>query len=420
MSQLQLVIFSIVLVLLVLLSGFFSATETALMSINRYRLRHKARLNQGYAILILKLLKRPDRLLGMILIGNSLANIIASVLSTLLASAFFGDAGVVIATVILTFVILIFAEVAPKTVAALYPEFVSRLVAWPIYGMLVVFYPFVWFINFIANGVLRVLGIKIGHKYNEALSREELRSVVFDTAGRMSIEYQSMLLGILDLNQVTVDDVMIPDHEIYGIDINQPWEDIRKQLSRSPHDWVPIYRENINQVIGIVHLRELTRVLIKGHTLNEEKLLEKLHQPYFVPAGTPLNIQLMNFQQKRKRLALIVDEYGEIHGLVTLEDILEEIVGEFTTNKISPNKIEQQPDGSYLVDGAVTLRELNRVTTWQFPTVGPRTLNGLIIEELEAMPVAGIGLLVAGHPIEVLEVKDNRITKAQLFPRIEV
>ncbi len=419
MSHLQLVIFCILLVLLVVLSGFFSTAETALMTVNRYRLRHKARLHQGPAKLILKLLKRPDRLLGMILIGNCLANIVASVLATLLVHTYFGDPGVVVGTVVLTLVILIFAEVAPKTVAALYPERVSNFVAWPIYGMLIVFYPFVWFINVIANGVLRVFGIKVGHKHNETLSREELRSVVFDTAGRMSIEYQSMLLGILDLNQVTVDDVMIPEHEIFGIDINQPWEDTQKQLSRSPHDWVPIYRETINQVIGVLHLRELTHLLIKGHAINEEKLLHKLYQPYFVPAGTPLNIQLMNFQQERKRMALVVDEYGEIHGLITLEDILEEIVGEFTTNKISTNKIELQPDGSYLVDGAVTLRELNRVTTWQFPMVGPRTLSGLIIEELEAMPVTGIALLVAGHPIEVLEVKENRITIAKISSRLE-
>jgi Mg2+/Co2+ transporter CorB len=419
LSHFQLVVLSSTLVLLIVLSGFFSIAETALMAVNRYRLRHKARLKKRYAILILKLLKRPDRLLGMILIGNNLANIVASALATFLALSMWGERGIIISTALLTLMVLIFAEIAPKTVAALYPDKVSRLVAWPVYVMLTIFFPFVWLINMITNGLLRLLNINVGHRPTEPLSREELRSVVYDTSGKMSRHYQTMLLGILDLNKVAVDDVMIPRHNIRGIDIEQPWDAVRKQLSHSPHAWLPIYRENVNDVIGILHVRELTGKLLSGRPLDKEGLLKLLKEPYFVPAGISLNIQLVNFQQLRKRVALVVDEYGEIMGLVTLEDILEEIVGEFTTNVMSTAKINLQPDGSYLVDGAIMLRELNRVTKWKFPTDGPRTLNGLIIEHLEAMPAVGVCVLINGYPIEVVQIKENRVTQARISPRLE-
>jgi Mg2+/Co2+ transporter CorB len=418
LSHSQLVIFSSVLLLLICLSAFFSIAETGLMAINRYRLRHKARLKQRHAVLILKLLKRPDRLLGMILIGNNLANIVASALATMIAMQIWGEGGVILSTALLTLLILIFAEVAPKTVAALYPERVSKFVARPVSIMLIVFFPFVWLINTVTNGLLRLLHINIGHRPLEPLSREELRSVVYDTAGKMSRQYQSMLLGILDLNKAAVDDVMIPRHQIIGIDIDQSWEMIRQQLSHSPHDWLPVYHDSINEVVGILHLRELTGKLITGKTMDKEKLLKLLREPYFIPEGTPLNIQLLNFQQQRKRMALVVDEYGEIQGLITLEDILEEIVGEFTTTVESSSRVDLQADGSYIVDGSITLRELNRVTHWHFPTTGPRTLNGLIIEYLESMPVVGVCIRIAGYVIEVQEVKDNRVQIAQVFPKL--
>lgn len=416
MTHYQTIVLSIVLFLLIFLSGFFAIAETSLMAVNRYRLRHKARMKKRYAILILKLLKRPDRLLGMILIGSSLANIVASALATVLAISLFGEKGVILSTVLLTLVILIFAEVAPKTVAALYADRVSKAVALPVYIMLVIFYPLVWFVNAITNGLLRFMRIKVGHRQQESLSREELRSVVYDTAGKMSRQYQGMLLGILDLNKITVDDVMIPHHQITGIDIDQSWDEIQKQLATSQHDWLPFYRDSINQVIGILHLRELTGMLMAGKVVDKEVLVRSLKEPYFVPEGTPLNIQLLNFQRARKRLALIVDEYGEIRGLLTLEDILEEIVGEFTTNVTSTNKVELQTDGSYLVDGAVTLRELNRVTNWNFSARGPRTLNGLIVEHLEALPHSGTCIRIEGYPIEIVHVKENRVAVARIFP----
>lgn len=418
MSHSQVIILSCVLALLIFLSGFFSIAETALMAVNRYRLRHKARLKKGYAIVLLKLLKRPDRLLGMVLIGNNLANIVASSLATLLAYHLYGDKGVIIATALLTFAVLIFAEVAPKTVAALYADKVARFVAWPVYILLTIFYPFVWLLNTVSNGLLLIFRIKVSSKQIEALTREELRSVVYDTTGKMT-PYQTMLLGILDLNKVSVNDVMIPKHKIHGVDIEEPWQVVQRELGNSPHDWLPVYKNSINGVIGFLHMRDLTSRMVAGRHLDKEILMKALKEPYFVPEGTPLNVQLLNFQRQRKRLAMVVDEYGEVLGLITLEDILEEIVGEFTTNVPSTTKVEMQEDNSYLVDGGITLKELNKVTGWSFPTKGPRTLNGLIIEHLEAMPSTGVSVKIANHPIEIVQVKENRITVARVFPSLE-
>lgn len=419
MSHFQIVLFASLLVLLILLSGFFSAAETGLMAINRYRLRHRAHMKKRAAILILKLLKRPDRLLGMILIGNNCANIIASALATLLAINLFGEKSVILSTVILTFVILIFSEVAPKTVAAIYPERIAKLVAWPVYWLLMIFYPVVWVLNGVTNGLLRLLGVNLTSDANEPLSREELRSVVYETSGRISHKYQSMLLGILDLNKITVADVMIPHHEIIGIDLEFDWHLIQLLLAKSDHDWLPVYRESINQIVGILHLRDLMRDSLSGEPINKDKLVKILHEPYFVPEATQLNIQLMNFQRQRKRIALVVDEYGEIQGLVTLEDILEEIVGEFTTTVTSTGKMmEVQSDGSYLIDGGMTIRELNRITEWSLPIKGARTLNGLIIDQLETIPKSGICVKIAGYPIEIIEVKEKRVKIARVFPRL--
>lgn len=421
MSHSQIVLFAAILVLLIVLSGFFSAAETGLMAINRYRLRHRARLKKRSAMLILKLIQRPDRLLGMILIGNNFANIFASSLATLIAVHFFSETGAMICTVILAFIILVFAEVAPKTLAALYPDAVSKTVAWPVSILLTIFKPAVWSVNAVSNGLLRLFGVKLTGPVTESISREELRSLVYETSGRLSHEYQGMLLGILDLNKLTVDDVMIPQHEVAAIDLDLEWEEIQQQLALSPYDWLPVYRDNINQTIGMLHLRELMHASLQGNVKDKNALLRVLHDPYFVPEGTPLHVQLKNFQNERKRLALVVDEYGEILGLVTLEDILEEIVGEFTTNVSSTGKnIEVQSDGSYLVEGAMVIRDLNRVTGWNLPTDGPRTLNGLIIEYLESIPRAGICVRIAHHPIEILEVKENRVSMARVFPVLSV
>lgn len=419
MQHLQLTAFSVLLVLLVMISGFFSAAETALMAINRYRLRHQAKTKRGTAAKILKLLKRPDRLLGLILIGNNFSNIMASALATLLAVHLWGESAAIVISVILTFIILVFAEVAPKTVAAIYPDKIAKLVVWPIFILLKILYPLVWLINGISNSLLRLMGVRVTGNMIEPLSRDELRSVVYETSGRLSRDYQSMLLGILDLHKVVVDDVMLPKHQIVGIDITWPWEMIQKRLKNSEYNWLPIYQENINQILGVLHVRDLAHACLSEVQINKETLIQLLHESYFIPEGTPLNIQLLNFQRLRKRVAFIVDEYGEVKGLVTVADILEEIVGEFTTTMTSASKlIQAQADGSYLIDGAITMRELNRLTTWQLPTDGARTLNGLIVDHLEMIPKLGVCIRIADYPIEIIDVKENRVKLARVFPRL--
>lgn len=388
------------------------------MSINRYRLRHKARLKKNSAVLIVKLLKRPDRLLGTILFGNTVANIAASAIATLIAITLFGDKGVVITTIILTLLVLIFSEVTPKTLAALYPEQVSKIVAWPILLLQKIFYPFVWLVNMFANGFLRLLHVKFSPLYTEPLTREELRSVVYEATGKVPHQYQSMLLGILDLNTVMVDDVMIPRHQIIGIDLDQPFEELKHDIAQCKFEWVPLYRENINQIVGVLHIHEIASIALTN-VFTQEILLKILQEPYFIPEGTLLNIQLQNFQKMKKRMALVVDEYGDIKGLLTLKDILEEIVGEFTSSVSQASKmIELQSDGSYLIEGAVTIREINRLTHWHLPTKGPRTLNGLIVEYLESIPHVGTCVRIAGHPMEILEVKENRVKMVRVFQRM--
>lgn len=419
MSHFQITIFSVTLILLILLAAFFACAETGLMAVNRYRLRHKARLKKRYAIRLLQLLKRPDRLLGAILIGSTFANMLASSLATLIAFHFWGDEGALMAAIVLTFIVLIFAEIAPKTLAALYPEKVAYWVAYPIQLVLKILYPAVWLANAITNGFLRLLHIRVNNYAVEPLSREELRSVVYDTAGKISRQYQNMLLGILDLSKLTVDDVMIPRHEISGVDIEQPLEAIIAYINKYHQDWIPVYRENINQIIGVLYTHEMLRLLLSKTAINKELLQQFLQEPYFVPEGTSLNIQLGYFQQSQDKVAFVVDEYGEVLGLLTLNDILEEIVGDFTSSIASGKRIQHQPDNSYLVDGALTVREFNRTTGWELPLGGPRTINGLIVEYLEALPHTGITVLITGYPIEIIQVKDNRVKLARIFTRLE-
>ncbi len=411
-------IFSLILLLLILLAAFFACAETGLMAVNRYRLRHQARMKKRYAIRLLKLLKRPDRLLGVILIGSTFANILASSLATLLAFHFWGDKGALLAAIGLTFVVLIFAEIAPKTVAAIYPDRVSRLVVYPIQIILKLFYPIVWLANAITNGLLKLLRVSVTSYALEPLSREELRSIVYDTTGKISRQYQNMLLSILDLSKLTVDDVMIPRHDIVGIDIEKSWEEMVVQINHIHQEWVPVYRDNVNQIIGVLYTRDVLRLLLIHTTVNKESLHQFLMEPYFVPSGTSLNVQLAYFQRSQNKVAFVVDEYGEIQGLLTLNDILEEIVGDFT-GVTTGKRIRLQSDNSYFVDGAMTIREFNRITDWELPLRGPRTINGLIVEQLESLPHAGTAILIAGYPCEIVDVKENRVKTARIFPKLK-
>jgi Mg2+/Co2+ transporter CorB len=418
-SNFQIMLYSILLAILILLAAFFSIAETGIMSMNRYRLRHHARMKKRYAMRLLQLLKRPDRVLGAILIGNTFANMIASSLATLLALHFWGEQGALLAAIALTFIVLIFAEIAPKTIAAIYPEKIARLVAYPIQIFLKAMYPIVWFANLITNGLLRLLHVSVTNNTIEPLSKEELRSVVYDTSGKISRQYQNMLLGVLDLSKLTVDDAMIPRNEMIGIDFDQPFESMIEQIKKNHQDWIPVYRENVNHIVGVLYTHEILRLFLTKSTVNKELLEQFLQEPYFVPEGTSLNIQLAHFQQSHDKVAFVVDEYGEIQGLLTLNDILEEIIGDFTSSLSAGKRIQEQPDGSFLVDGAMTVREFNRRTEWELPLGGPRTINGLIVEYLEALPHVGTAVLIMGYPIEIIQVKDNRVKLAKISPMLE-
>jgi len=419
LSEAKLISLVIILIFLVVISGFFSSAETAMMAINRYRVRHQARLKKRSALLILNLLKRPDRLLGVVLVGNTLANVLSSAIMTVVTVYVWGESRVWVTTVFLTLVLLVFSEAAPKTLAALYPERVARLIAFPIFILRRIFYPLIWFVNVMSNGLLRLCGVKLKHPLTESLSHEELRSIVYETTGKIPSHYQSMLLGILDLNKLTVNDVMVSRRYTQGLDLSRPWAENYALLTAIHQDWVPLYRESINQLSGILYQRDLAAFLLKRQELTPESLLTLSHEPYFIPEQTPLNIQLHNFQEKRERVAFVVDEYGEILGSISVEDILEEIVGEFTRGVTELEKmIHVQADGSYLVDGMIPVRELNRLVHWDLPVKGPRTLNGLITEHLESLPRIGTGLLIAKYPIEIIEVRANRVKVARVFPKL--
>jgi len=402
------------LVFLLLLSAFFSSSETALMTLNRYRLRHQARAGNRSAKLIETLLSRPDRLIGLILLGNNLVNIFAASLTTIIAIRIGGDSAIAAGALILTVVILIFAEVTPKTLAALQPERVAKPAAYVYYPLLKLTYPVVWLLNAISNGILLLLGVSPKKLSGDALSQEELRTVVMEASSLIPRRHKRMLLSILDLENVAVDDVMVPRNEIVGLDLDNSIDEILSQLQSSPHTRLPLYRENLDNILGIVHIRKLARLLTSGR-LDRDSLCDLAREPYFVPEGTPLHVQLVNFQASKRRYALVVDEYGDIQGLVTLEDILEEIVGEFTAMPITLyQEADRQPDGSYVVSGTANIRDLNRSLNWDLPTDGAKTVNGLILEELETIPSPGTTLDLDGFSIEIMQTADKAVKTVRI------
>lgn len=407
------------LVFLILIAIFCSLAETAMLSINRYRLRHLVRKGNRLAGYIQQLLERPDRLLGVILLGATCADIFASAVATILAIRFWGQGSVWVASLFLTLVALIIGDVAPKTLAALYPQKIALIVVWPLRILLKLLYPLVWLVNLCANGFLRLLGIKVKNPSIEHLSREELKTILHEAGGRIPADYQMMLLKVLDLEKAHVDDIMVPRHEIIGIDIDDEWDQILEQLTDSQHTRLVLYKSTLDEVLGIVHLRKALN-LLANKNLNAKTLLETAEKIHYIPEGTSLNVQLLNFKNEKYRSGLVVNEYGDIQGLVTLEDILEEIVGEFTTDiaAMTSREVHPQADGSYLVDGGINIRDLNRILSSQFSTKGPRTLSGLIIEYLEMIPPAGIALRIDGYAIEVVQVKDNTIKTARIMPKL--
>ncbi|MCH7371523.1 CNNM domain-containing protein [Aeromonas sp. MR16] len=407
----------IVLVILILLSAFFSSSETGLMSLNRYKLRHLAQTKHKAARRVEKLLARPDRLLGLILIGNNLVNILASAIATVVCIRLFGDLGIAIATVGLTLVVLVFGEVTPKTLAAMFPEKIAYPASWILKGLMVPLSPFVWLINGITTVLLRLMGLN--HAKNDSLNAEELRTIVNEAGSLIPQRHQEMLIGILDLDKMTVENIMVPRSEIFAIDINDDWKTILRQLAHCAHTKILLYRDNIDDVVGFLHARDALRLVAKDQ-FNKSSLLREVDPIYFIPEGTPLNVQLAKFQRNKERIGLIVDEYGDIQGLITLDDILEEIVGDFTTSMTPTpsDEIHPQPDGSFLVEGSASIRELNKEMNWHLPVEGPRTLNGVILEYLEEIPQPNISVRLAGYPIEIIEVENNMVKMARIMPHL--
>jgi len=402
-----------ILFLLIILSAFFSGSETALMSLNRYRLKHLAKINHRGAVKAQKLLQRPDRLIGLILLGNNFVNILASALATVIGIRLAGEAGIALATIFLTIVILIFAEVTPKTLGALHPEklaypaaYIYSFIIWPLY-------PAVYVVNLAANSMLKLIGVSTSNGDTHSLSSEELRTVVNEASAMIPKRHQKMLLSILDLEKVTVEDIMVPKSEIVGVDMDDELDDIREQLNTSQYTRLPVFRENIDNIIGFLHVRK-SQYLLSKDSFAKSELEEAAQSTCFIPEGTPLNKQLLNFQRQKQRIGVVVDEYGDVQGLATLEDILEEIVGEFTSDPSTSIKdVLPQEDGSFVVAGSANIRDLNRLTGWDLPTDGPKTLNGLILEYLESIPESGTSLRLSGYPIDIMQTSGNVVKKVR-------
>jgi len=405
-----------ILAILLFLSAFFSGTETALMSMNRYRLRHQARNGHRGAQLADKLLERPDRLIGLILIGNNLVNIFAAQLVGFMALRLGGGWWLAASGLLFTMVVLIFAEVTPKTLAALHPERVALPAAYIYYPLQKVAWPFVWFINLIANALLRLGGVRPEDGRDDHLTIEELRTLVSEAGALLPRRRHQMLLRILELQDVTVDDVMVPHNEITGIDLDDGHAAALALIRDSRFTRLPVYRDNIDNVSGVLHLRRLIQTTSLDE-LSPSQLLALLEEPYFVPESTPLNRQLVQFQRNHRRIAFVVDEYGDIQGIVTLEDILEEIVGEFTeAEEPDTQDILREEVGGFVVNASANVRSLNRTMNWHLPTDGPKTLNGLILEQLQAIPENGIGLMLDDYPIEILQTGDNVVKTVRIRP----
>jgi Mg2+/Co2+ transporter CorB len=407
----------VLLGILIILSAFFSGSETALMTLNRYRLRHLVKKGHRGATLAHRLLQRPDRLIGVILLGNNFVNILASSVATVIAIRLVGgDAAIAWSAGLLTVVILIFSEVTPKTLAALHPERLAFPASYPLTLLLRLLYPIVWLTNLLANGLLRLLGVSAEHPTQQIMTPEELRIVVTEAGAMIPSSHQRMLLGILDLSKASVDEIMIPRQEVEAIDLDEPMDEIIRQLRNSHFTRLPLYQGNIDNIVGVIHIRAALHIMLAGD-LDKEKLRAAAHEPYFIPQGTPLSRQLLNFQRDRRQLGLVVDEYGDFQGLVTLADLLEEIVGEFTTDP-SDNipEVHPQADGSVLVAGSASVRELVRTGGWELPTDGPRTINGLILEYMETIPEPGTSLMLFGYPMEILQTQDNAVKMVRIWP----
>lgn len=420
MTEIPVSILFVLLIILIIMSAFFSGSETGLMSLNRYRLKHLSDQGNGGARRAHELLQTPDRLISLILLGNNFINILITQLATFIGYRLFGDTGIAIATGVLTILLLLFAEVTPKTLAASHPEKIAFFSSYLYKPLLKFLLPLILLINWLVSLVMKMLAITGNQASSDALTSDELKVAVSQTSGLIPDSHKDMLLSILDLESVKVNDIMVPRSEIAGIDISGDWEDTVKQITRLPFTRIPVFNSNIDQVVGIALMRKILP-LIHEENFTPETLEGITRSPYFIPEGTPLTTQLLNFQKNKRRMGFVVDEYGDIQGLVTLEDILEEIVGEFTSDpKAKSNNFYQDADLSYLIDGSTHIREINHQLGTELPTNGPRTLNGLILEYLEMIPESDTSVKIAGYPLEIMHTKNNRIKTVRLkLPTIE-
>ncbi|MFB0713812.1 putative CBS domain-containing hemolysin [Buttiauxella noackiae ATCC 51607] len=418
MEQISTTTLIVTLIIMVVVSAYFSGSETGMMTLNRYKLRHLAKQGNRAAKRVEKLLRKPDRLISLVLIGNNLVNILASAIGTIVGMRLYGDAGVAIATGILTFVVLVFAEVLPKTIAALYPEKVAFPSSFLLGPLQILMMPLVWLLNVITRMLMRLMGIKNVSTVSSALNKDELRTLVHESHSKISRRNQDMLLSVLDLEKISVDDIMVPRNEIVGININDDWKSIVRQLTHSPHGRIVLYRDTLDDAISMLRVREAYRLMTEKQEFTKETLLRASDEIYFVPEGTPLSVQLVKFQRNKKKVGLVVDEYGDIQGLVTVEDILEEIVGDFTTS-MSPTLAEEvtpQNDGSVIIEGGANVREINKAFNWTLPEDEARTVNGMLLEELQEIPAIDTRVRLSNYDIDILDVQDNMIKQVRVTP----
>ena len=409
------------LVVLLLTAGFFSLAETSMMALNRYRLKHLVREGRRSARLAQDLLDRTDRLLGVILLGNNLINAASTVVATLICVQLFGEGEMTlaIATGGVTFFILVFAEITPKVIGATFPEAIALPSAYVLTPLLRIAYPVVWFVNLFVQALLKIMFIRPRAESEGQLSMAELRTLVLEGGKFLPPKHQSIFLNLFELENMTVDDTMTPRGQIEAVDLEDDIDDIRTAIATAHHTRLVVFEGSLDKVAGILHVRKFLNAS-RREPLDKDGIRETLREPYYVPEGTPLLMQLSNFQDQMRHMGLVVDEYGEILGLVTLQDILEEIVGEFTSHKpMSGGLLRKEPDGSIIAEGACTLRVLNRKAGFHFPLEGPKTINGLVLEALEDIPEPGTAVIVAGHPVEILQVHDRMVKVVRIRSRKE-
>ena len=403
---------SIILILLLLLSALFSGAETALMRVNRYKLKHKYKEGNKSAKRVYYLINNPERTLGLILLLNNFVNILASAISTIIAVELYGQAGIAISVIVLTVIILIFSEVTPKTFAALYPDKIAYPVSWLFYPLLRVFYPIVAIINFFSKLVLSIFGVKDKVDDQELLTKDEIKLIVKESSARIPKSHEDMIVNMLDLEKVKVEDAMIPRTELVAIDIQDDFDEVAKKILNCRYTRIPIYENELNSLKGFLHKRKIIKMLVDGD-ITKEKILANINPPYFIPEDTSLTSQLIEFKKERKRIGFVVDEYGDVKGVVTLDDILEEIVGEFSLDEKSSG-ITKINENSYFVEGSVQIREINKLLNWKLPDDNAKTINGYILEYLENIPVEGMTFMQNDYLFEIINIGNNFVKNVKI------